>query len=120
MNILNLDEEKYKDIEVKGAKFRIRAMFPKDKIMITQRRMRLQDGNPVSSLSEDDFYFFESIAINDICIDKMPKDFKTNESCMNWIDNELINLVANEIRKHTSELEEALKKNRPIDGIDKE
>lgn len=119
MNLLNLEEEKFKDIEVKGLKFRIRAMFPKDKRMVTQRRMMFQNGQPVTSLTDDDFYFFENMAINDTCIEKMPKDFKENLSCENWEDIELINLVANEIRKHTQDLEESLKKNRPLDGIDK-
>lgn len=117
MNLLNLEEEKFKTVEVKGLQFKIRAMLPKDKRMVTQRRLMLQNGHPVTSLTEDDFYFLESLAINDICIEKMPKELKENVSCENWDDGELINLVANEIRKHTSFIEEELKKNRPTDGI---
>ena len=96
-------------------------MFPKDKVMITQRRMALQNGNPITSLSENDFFFFENIAINDVCIESMPdcmKDFST-KSCMSWEDQDLINMVAEEIREHTLHIEGELKKNRPIDGIDK-
>ena len=119
MNLLNLDEEKFKTVTVKGYKFKIRAMFPKDKVMVTQRRMGLQNGQSVDVLTNNDFMFFENIAINDVCIEEMPKDFKTNESCLNWIDQELINLVADEIKSHTSYIEEELKKNRPIDGIEK-
>lgn len=118
MNLLNLDEEKFKTVEVKGHKFKIKAMFPKEKVMIAQRRMGLQNGNPVTSLSDDEYYFFENIGINDVCIEEMPKSFKVNESCINWPDNELINLVAGEIRKHTSYIEEELKKNRPATGIE--
>lgn len=116
MNLLNLEDEKYKVIEVKGEKFKIRAMFPQDKVAITQQRIKLQNGSPLTALSEDDFYFFESIAINDTCIEEMPKGFKENESCFKWIDEEMIFLVAKEIRDHTSELQEALKKNRPDVG----
>ena len=116
MNLLNLEDEKYKVIEAKGLKFKIRVMFPKDKVEITQRRIRLQNGNPISALSENDFNFFESIAINDTCIEEMPKGFKDNESCSEWDDEELIFLVAKEIIEHTSELQEALKKNKPDVG----
>lgn len=120
MNLLNLEDEKFKVVKVKGQNFKIKAMFPKDKIMIAQRRMGLQNGNSIESLTSSDFAFFENIAIVDICVEEMPKDIKSNESCMNWFDQELINLVAEEIKKHTAFIEEALKKNRPIDGIEKE
>lgn len=119
MNLLNLDEEKFKNVTVKGYKFRIRAMFPKDKIMVAQKRMGLQNGNSIDVLTNSDFIFFENIAINDICIEEMPKEFKSNESCLNWIDQELINAVAEEIKSHTLYIEGELKKNRPIDGIEK-
>lgn len=119
MNLLDLEDEKFKTVTVKGQTFKIRAMFPKDKRLIAQKRMVLQNGQPVSSLTDNDFYFFENIAINDICIESMPKGFDSNLSCENWQDEELIHLVANEIRKHTSYIEEELKKNRPIDGIEK-
>jgi hypothetical protein len=120
MNLLNLEDEKFKSIEVKGYKFKIKAMFPREKMLIAQRRIGFQNGNPVTCLSDDDFYFFESIAINDICIEEMPKSFKTNESSLNWPDNELIIAVANEIRKHTTYIEEELKKNKPSLGSEKE
>lgn len=121
MNLLNMEEEKFKEIEVKGYKFKIRAMSPKDRRIITQRRVFLQNGQPVSSFTDDDFYYLESLAMNDICIEKMPDpegdNFKPNMSCDNWDDVDLINLVANEIRKHTAYIEEELKKNRPSTGI---
>lgn len=116
MNLLNLEDEKFKTVKVKGLDFKIRAMFPKDKRMVTQKRMLLQNGQPISAMTEYDFIFFENIAINDVCIEKMPKGFDSNLSCENWQDQDLINLVADEIRKHTSYIEEELKKNRPIDG----
>ena len=119
MNLLNLEEEKFKTVTVKGYKFKIRAMFPKDMAMIKHRRMGLQNGQAVDLLTNGDFIFFENIAINDVCIEEMPKDLKSNESCLNWIDTELISLVAEEIKNHTSYIEEELKKNRPIDGIEK-
>lgn len=121
MNLLNLEDEKFKIVTVKGQKFKIRAMFPKDKVLIAQRRMALQNGNPITSLSDGDFYFFENIAINDVCIESMPEELKevSLKSSLNWPDQELINMVADEIRKHTLYLEEELKKNRPIEGIDK-
>jgi hypothetical protein len=115
MNLLSLEDEKFKTVEIKGYKFKIRAMFPRDKVMIAQRRMKLQDGQPIEALTDGDFVFFENIAMIDICTEEMPKDIKSNESCLNWPDQELINLLSAEIRKHTSNIEEALKKNRPID-----
>ena len=117
MNLLDLSEEKFKTVEVKGHKFKIKAMFPKEKILVAQRRMGLQNGNPIEALTNNDFIFFENIGIIDICVEEMPKEFRSNESCLNWTDQELINLVANEIRAHTSYIEEELKKNRPIDGM---
>ena len=120
MNLLNLEEEKFKTIEVKEKKFKIKAIFPRERILITQRRMGYQNGNPVSSLSEDEFYFFESIAMCDVCITEMPKGLKENESCINWVDTEMVNLVANEIRKHTAYIEGELKKNKPSTGIGEE
>jgi len=117
MNLLDLDNEKFKNVEIKGLKFRIRAMFPLDKIKVAQRRMKLQDGQAIEAMTNADFMFFENVAMVDVCTEEMPKDFKTHESCINWIDGELINLVADEIRKHTTDLEEALKKNKPSTGI---
>ena len=92
-------------------------MFPRDKMMIAQRRMKFQDGQPIEAMTNADFMFFENVAMNDICIEEMPKDLKSNESCINWIDQDLINGVADEIKKHTSYIEEELKKNKPANGI---
>lgn len=116
MNLLDLEDEKFKTVTVKGQTFKIRAMFPKDKLLIMQRRMKFQDGNPVEAMQVSDFLFIENIAIVDICTEQMPKDFKTNESCINWQDEELIHLVANEIKNHTAYIEGELKKNRPFEG----
>lgn len=117
MNILNLmEDEKFKTVKVKGLNFRVRLMSPLDRVSIAQRRMKLQGGNPISALTEDDFLFFENIAINDICIEDLPEGFKENESCVKWPDAELINLVAQAIREHTNDIESKLKKNRPDTG----
>ena len=116
MNLLNLEDEKYKDVVVKGHKFKIRFMSPMDRVQITQKRVSMQNGNPVESFTEADFIYFENVAINDICIEEMPKDFKDNQSCLSWGDIELINDVAMEIREHTNDIESKLKKNRPIVG----
>lgn len=120
MNLLNLEDDKFKTVKVKGYSFKIRAMFPKDKIMVAQRRMGLQNGNPVEALTSGDFNFFENIAIIDVCVEEMPKELKANESCVNWIDQELINLLAEEIKSHTLFIEGELKKNKPVSGIEKE
>lgn len=116
MNLLNLEDEKFKDVKVKGHKFKIRFMSPLDRMQITQQRVNLQNGNPVTSLTESDFIFFENIAIVNICTDDMPDDFDQNESCICWDDLELINGLATEIRKHTSNIEAKLKKNKPVVG----
>lgn len=116
MNLLNLEDEKHKDVTVKGYKFKIRFMSPLDRVQITQHRVGLQNGNPVTSLTEDDFIYFENIAIVNICTEDMPDDFNQNESCLKWDDINLINGVANEIRKHTSDIEAKLKKNKPVAG----
>ena len=116
MNLLDLEDEKFKDITVKGHKFKVRYMSPIDRIQIAQRRMRLQDGNPVEALTNSDFIYFENISINDVCIEESPKDFSENESSAKWPDIDLINEVAEEIRKHTADLESRLKKNKPVVG----
>lgn len=116
MNILNLEDEKFKTVEVNGHKFKIRFMSPMDLVKIAQQRMMLQNGNPVEALTQGDFLFFENIAINNVCIEEFPKGFKENESCIKWDDRDLINGVAEEIRKHTLDIEAKLKKNKPVDG----
>ena len=116
MNLLNLEDEKLKTEKIKGHKFTFRFMSPKDRVMITQKRMALQNGNPVESMSDTDFIFFENIAIVDVCVEEMPDNFNMNESCLNWDDIGLINELADAIRKHTLSLEAKLKKNKPIEG----
>lgn len=116
MNLLNLEDEKFKLVKVKGLNFKIRFMSPLDRIQIAQRRMRLQGGNPVDALTADDFSFMENIATVDVCTEELPPEFKENESCVNWVQIELINELAQEIIKHTNDLEAKLKKNKPIDG----
>jgi len=116
MNLLNLEDEKFKTITVKGKKFKIKIMTPLDRVQIAQQRMRLQGGNPISALTEDDFMFFENIAINNICIDELPAGFQEHESSIKWDDIYLINQVAHEIIDFTLEFETRLKKNRPDNG----
>lgn len=116
MNLLNLEDEKFKTIEVFGYKFKIKAMSPKDKRRISLLRVGMQNGNPVESFTQDDFIFLENIAINDTCIEEYPKGLKEYESCENWDDIVLINEVAGEIRKHSIDFESKLKKNRSIKG----
>jgi hypothetical protein len=122
MNMLDLQDEKFKTVEVKNKKFKIRAMSPMDRVMIAQRRMKFQGGNPVSAMTEDDFIFFENMAIVDTCVEELPKgtEFKEGESCARWDDIDTINEVSDHIRTHTMELEAQLKKNKPIAGIPEE
>jgi len=122
MNLLDLESEKFKDVEVKGYKFKIRHISPMDRVQVTHQRIRLQDGNPVETMTEPEFYYFENIAIVNVCTEEMPKEkvFKKNESCVKWPDIELINELAGEIRNHTNDIEEELKKNRPGAGGVKE
>jgi hypothetical protein len=117
MNLLNLQEdEKLKTIKVKGYNFTIRFITPLDRVKIAQQRMRLQGGNPIDAMANEDFIFFENIAINDHCIEESPEDFEDYESCVSWDDIEIINGVAGEIKKHTNDIESKLKKNKPIIG----
>ena len=122
MNIFNLESEKFKTVKVNGLKFKIRFMSPLDQIAIAQRRMKLQGGNPVSALTENDFVFFEDIAICDTCIEELPEKagLKEHESSAKWPDIEMIHLVALEIRTHTNDIEARLKKNKPVEGISEE
>ena len=115
MNLLNLEDEKFKNVEVRGNKFKIRFMSPLDKIKIAQHRCLLQGGNPVDALTQDDFIFMENVSIVNVCTEEMPKGFNQNESCVNWDDGELINELALEIRNHTNDIESKLKKNRPVE-----
>jgi len=120
MNLLNLEDEKFKTVKVKGYTFKIKFMTPLERIAIAQDRMRYQGGNPISAMTEDDFIFFENVAINDNCIEDLPPGFNEHESCLKWNDIELINKVAMEIRNHTSKIEGKLKKNKPVEGIKSE
>lgn len=115
MNLLDLNDQKFKNIEVKGYKFKIRFISPLDRVRIAQERMRLQGGNPVEALTQSDFTFMENIAIVNTCIEEFPEGFKEHESCINWDDIDLINGVAEEIINHTKEIESKLKKNKPIE-----
>jgi hypothetical protein len=116
MNLLYLQDEKFTTVKVKGKNFKIRAMSPLDRISIAQRRMRLQSGHPVSAMTEEDFLYFENIAINDTCVEELPEGFKSGESCVRWPDIEMINELAQKIRTHTLDFEEKLKKNKPVEG----
>lgn len=116
MNLLNLQDEKLKTVKVKGHKFVIRFISPMDRVKISQQRMNLQNGNPLSSLTDDEFINFENIAMIDTCTEEMPDGFNQNESCLKWEDQDLINKLAHEIRGHTADLESKLKKNKHIEG----
>jgi len=116
MNLLNLEDVKFKTVTVNGHKFQIRFMSPLDRVSIAQRRMRLQDGQPLSAMSEEELLFFENIAIVDVCTEEMPKEFKEHQSCIYWEDISLINGLANDIRQHTLDIESKLKKNKSIAG----
>jgi hypothetical protein len=120
MNLMNLEDDKFKDITVKGHKFKIRYISPLDRVQITHRRIGFQNGNPVDSLTQPEFEYFENIAINDVCIEESPKEFNENESCVNWPDIEIINEVAGKIKEHTEKIQSKLKKNKPIIGGEKE
>ena len=116
MNLLNLEDEMYKTVTVKGYEFKIKVMTAKELRRIAQIRISLQDGNSVDCLSNGDFIFFESIAICDVCVEESPEDFDENLSSEEWIDVGLIDEVATEIRKFTKAFEKKLKKNKPIAG----
>jgi len=116
MNLLDLQDEKFKNVVVNGYKFKIRFISPMDRAQVIQQRMRLQGGNPIEALTLDDFTYFENVAIVNVCVEELPTGFKENESCLKWEDIDLINKVAGEIRTHTNDIEAKLKKNRPIDG----
>lgn len=120
MNLLNLEDEKFKNEKVGGYNFRIKFISPMDRISITQKRISFQGGNPIESLTQDEFIFFENCAIVDICTEKMPDSFNENESCIKWDSIELINELATRIRKHTNDIESKLKKNKPVDGGEQE
>jgi hypothetical protein len=119
MNILKI-EEKTKVVNVLGYDFTIRCMFPKDLVLICQKRVQLQNGQSIESLTQGDFAFFENIATVDICTEKFPPGFSNNESCLQWDDIDLINGLADEIKSHTNDISGKLKKNRPITGISQE
>ena len=116
MNLLNLDDEKFKTVNVKGYQFKIRFETPLDTISIGQRRRKLQNGDPVELMTQDEFNLCNAVAICDTCIDEYPKGFSLNESSIRWDDEELILMVALEIKKHTDDVKAKLKKNKPDIG----
>jgi len=118
MNLLTLEEEKFKEIEVQGYKFTISYLSPLNMMKVTQKRVSLQNGNNVETFTNADFLFMENVGMNDVCIEKMPDGFDMNKSSIHWQDIELIGLVADEIKKHTNDVQEKLKKNKPSTGIE--
>ena len=116
MNLLNLEDEKFKNVKVQGYHFKIRYISPLDRIKISQRRTDLQGRRNVEEFTDSEFMFFENIGMVDICVEDLPKDFDQNESCANWPSSSIINEIAGEIRKFTDDFESKLKKNRPVDG----
>ena len=114
MNLLDLESEKFKTVDVKGETFKIRFMSPMDKVMIAKRRMNLQGGNPVEAMMMSDLALFENISMIDVCVEEFPKGVDKSKSAINWDDEEMIMLLAEEIRIHTSEVQGKLKKNKPI------
>lgn len=116
MNLLDLEGEKFKTVKIRGFNFKIRFMSPEDMIRISQKRMALAGGNPISAMTEAEYLHIESIAIVDICVEELPKEFNANESSLKWEDKLLIYELAEEIRRHTADIESRLKKNRPTPG----
>lgn len=115
MNLLDLEEEKFKTVTIKGYTFKIRCILPTDKLLITQRRVRMQNGAPVEMFLTDEFIRMDNIATVDVCTEERPKDFDANKSCINWADEDLITMLALEIKNHSEDIQEKLKKNRPTD-----
>lgn len=118
MNLLNLEEDRFKNVTVKEFPFKIRFISPKDKVLVSKRRMNLQGDAKIESMTEHEFIHMENIALIDVCTEEYPKGFNSSESCINWDDEELIALLADEIRRHTSEIQGKLKKNRPLTGVE--
>lgn len=114
MNLLDLEDEKLKNVNINGKNFKIRFISPRDRISIAQKRASFQGGLPFESFPEQDLILFDNIAVVDICTEEFPTGINSSESCGNWDDGELINNLANEIRKHTADFEAKLKKNRPL------
>ena len=113
MNLLNI--EKFKTVTVRGMKFKIHFISPKDDVIIRQRRIDMQKGAPLASLSESDYTLFENIAICNTCIDEYPSGINDNVyvSCTeSFPDIDLINEVAKEITDYTEEIKSKLKKNK--------
>ena len=67
-------------------------------------------------MTVEEFSRAESVVIVDLCMETAPKEFNKNESCVNWLEDDLVPQLANEIRKHSSDIQDRLKKNKPIDG----
>ena len=119
MNLLNLEDEKFKSVKIKGYDFKVRFISPRDRVAISQRRMKLQGSNPIEAMTQGDFSFFDNIATVDTCVEEYPKGFNPHESCVNWDDEEIITLVSNAINDHTNDVLSKLKKNKPLDGGEK-
>ena len=120
MNLLDLGDDKFKSVKVKGHKFKIRYMSPEDLLRITRRRIDLVGGSSIETMTESEYLHAQSMAIVDICVEDMPEKFNPNESCIRWGDRELIYELAEAIRNHTAEIEAKLKKNRPLEGSTEE
>ena len=117
MNLLTLEDEKFKKIKVQDRYvFKVKYISPLDRIAITQRRVRLQNGANIESFTAEEYNFFESIAIIDVCTVEYPDEFKENLSCVNWPDIEVIIELSEKIRQHTEDILSKLKKNKPVEG----
>lgn len=118
MNLLHLEEDRFKNVKIKDLSFKIRFVSPKDKVLVSKRRMSIQGDAKIDSMTADEFVHMENIALIDVCTEEYPTGFNSNESCINWDDEELIALLADAIRNHTSDIQGKLKKNRPLNGVE--
>ena len=119
MNLLGIEEsEKFKVVKVKGYEFKIKVIRRKEDDAITRTRCTLQGNHPIEKLTQKDFLNMQNVATCDICIEEYPKGWDQYESCENWDDDEIIDLVAEEIRKFTDEFRAKLKKNKPVGGVE--
>jgi len=116
MNLLNLESEKFKNVEVRGYNFKIKFISPQERMQIANQRIAFQNGQPVEALTQGEYDLFMSIATVNACVEEYPTEFNENESCARWDDEDLIVELAQEIQKHTDDIKSKLKKNKPISG----
>jgi hypothetical protein len=108
-NMLFLDEDRQKIIELGKDMFNIKALFPVDRKAIARRVAMDQNGLPANSYSSQDRYIMERAATIDQAVVESPEWWKNADLCP---DESVLDSLYEGIVTWSNEFAEKLKKNK--------